>query len=108
MEGSTQPSPEGNPMNSHIEEMQAEIDVMQAMIAGQAVIISSLIRTHSSYEALQMDLAGQLEVFLNGKGARSLNDSQKTVVQMYVEALQKHHSFPTPIAADLIAKIQRG
>lgn len=95
-------------MNSHIEEMQAEIDVMQAMIAGQAVIISSLIRTHSSYEALQMDLAGQLEVFLNGKGARSLNDSQKTVVQMYVEALQKHHSFPTPIAADLIAKIQRG
>lgn len=91
-----------------MEKLQAEIESMLAAIAGQTAIISSLIRTHPNYELFQMDLSGLLETFLNGAAGQTLTEKQRLQARSYVEALQSLHKAPSPVAASLIEKIQRG
>lgn len=91
-----------------MEKLQAEVDAMLAIIAGQTAIISSLIRTHPAYDQLQMDLAGVLEISLNGAAGKTLTEKQRLQARSFVESLQGLHQAHSPIATDLIKKIQRG
>lgn len=91
-----------------MEKLRAEVDTMLSIIAGQTAVISALIRTHPNYEGLQMDLAGLLETFLNGAAGQTLTEQQRTQARAYVDALAGLQKAPTPVAAELIKRIQRG
>ncbi len=81
-----------------MEDLHKEIDALYAILAGQTVVISSLIRTHPNYEAYQVDLAGMLEVFLNGPLARTLSEEQRVKAQGYVEVMASLKASESPLS----------
>ena len=69
--------------------LQAEIDVMHAMLTGVTVILSSLMAKQPDYDQFQLHLTSLVELAENGSLGNPLSPRQKEVARAYVESLQQ-------------------